>query len=413
MTTLKYLLLGEWFLVVLLISGCRKEHVPAPAQSMVVVPSDAVPVIKAKAQTIFAHYMPGYEDPSTSGNGKWGIHWTMATMDPTIIVDGKRQIASYFYPMIGPYASSDRDVIDYHLLLMKYAGIDGVIVDWSGIHNDYDSPLIRRNTDSIFARIPGVGLKFAICYEDASLRNVLTFQGIGYVTAARQDFEYLRTAYFKYSHYAAVNDKPLLLCFGPQAILTPEDWRQAFSEFAVKPEFISLEYHGDVTGSLGGGEFAWVAARGVPELHDFYVNRSSQSMIIAGAYPGFKDFYAPGGWGSTLFVIDHNGTTELQACLEEAKTVNAPILQLITWNDFNEGTMLEPTLEFEYSLLEKVQQYAGVSYTKSELQLIFQWYTKRKKYKSDVAMEQKLDQVYTALVSLQVSKAADILAAIP
>ena len=103
--------------------------------------------------------------PALVNGGSTG-RWPMKTRT-LFLPNGRRQIASWFYPMIGPYASSDRDVIDYHLLLMKYAGIDGVIVDWYGTHNVLDYPLVKRNTDSLFNRIPDAGLQFGICYEDA------------------------------------------------------------------------------------------------------------------------------------------------------------------------------------------------------------------------------------------------------
>jgi hypothetical protein len=92
--------------------------------------TNPVPVTKTNSQKVYVHYMPWFETPATSGNGQWGQHWTMANENPNIILaNGRREIASYFYPMIGPYDSDDRDVIDYHLLLMKYSGIDGIIID--------------------------------------------------------------------------------------------------------------------------------------------------------------------------------------------------------------------------------------------------------------------------------------------
>ena len=61
--------------------------------------------------------------------GKWGYHWTMKNCDPNKTdAKGKREIASHYYPMTGPYASGDEAVLDYQCLLMKYAGLDGVMV---------------------------------------------------------------------------------------------------------------------------------------------------------------------------------------------------------------------------------------------------------------------------------------------
>src|SRR6201986_4446089 len=153
----------------------------------------AKPVTKTNSQKVYVHYMPWFETPATSGTGNWGAHSTMANENPnTILSNGRRQLASWFYPMIGPYGSDDRDVIDYHLLLMKYAGIDGLIVDWYGVQTVDDYPLNKRNTDSIFNRVPGAGLQFGICYEDQTLPKVKCIAGIDTITAANQDFTYLQ-----------------------------------------------------------------------------------------------------------------------------------------------------------------------------------------------------------------------------
>jgi hypothetical protein len=67
---------------------------------------------------------------------QWGWHWTMNHFNPDMVnASGRRQIASWYYPMIGPYDSADPTVLEYHVLLMKLAGIDGVIVDWYGPDN--------------------------------------------------------------------------------------------------------------------------------------------------------------------------------------------------------------------------------------------------------------------------------------
>ena len=134
-------------------------------------------VTKTNSQKVYVHYLPWFETPATSPDGKWGQHWTMANENPDVILpNGRRQIASWFYPMIGPYASSDRDVIDYHLLLMKYAGIDGVIIDWYGIHNVDDYPLNKRNTDSIFKRVPARVCNLASVMKMLPLHRIRPWQ---------------------------------------------------------------------------------------------------------------------------------------------------------------------------------------------------------------------------------------------
>ena len=66
---------------------------------------------------LLAHYMPWYVADSVKGS--WGWHWTMNHFDPQKIIDGRREVASHYRPLIGPYDSGDPNVIEYHLLLMK------------------------------------------------------------------------------------------------------------------------------------------------------------------------------------------------------------------------------------------------------------------------------------------------------
>ena len=74
-------------------------------------------VTKTNPMKVYMHYMPWFDAPAPGGTN-WGLHWKMGTRNPNIVdATGKRQIASHFYPKIGPYESSDPDVIEYHMLL--------------------------------------------------------------------------------------------------------------------------------------------------------------------------------------------------------------------------------------------------------------------------------------------------------
>lgn len=356
------------------------------------------------------HYMPWFDDKETSGNGKWGMHWTMVTKNPDIIINGKRQIASFFYPLIGTYASSDPDLLQYHLLLMKYAGIDGVIVDWYGVHPVADYPLVKRNTDSLFNQTIPAGLEFAICYEDATLKKVTTTLNMDTIEAAKADMDYMQAAYFTSSNYVKINNRPVLLCFGPQVMKKAFYWEGAFADVNPKPCFLPLAFQGQVLGGVSTGEFAWVSPDRINGLDNFYKNRAPYlNVAFAAAFPGFKDYGHLGGWGDQRVELEHNGTSTLLYSLEQAKLSNLPYVQLETWNDFGEGTMIEPTFEYGYSYLEEIQKYVGVKYTQKELALIYTWYTLKKKYISNVEISKRLMRAYYYLVSLDTEKAIRII----
>jgi len=54
----------------------------------------------------------------------------------------------------------------------------------------------------------------------------------------------------------------------------------------------------------------------------------------------------------------------------------ADIIQVITFNDFTEGTQIEPTIQDQYQLLEVVQDFTGINKGVADLQTIKLFYDK-------------------------------------
>jgi len=71
------------------------------------------------------------------------FHWSWTgpgpKRNPEKILDGKRELASANYPLIGPYDSRDDRVIEYHIRIAKAAGIDAFAIDWYGPKSFEDS----------------------------------------------------------------------------------------------------------------------------------------------------------------------------------------------------------------------------------------------------------------------------------
>lgn len=409
---LKILLYSKFFLFCLYLMitlGCKKSTAPGPAPDPVgVTVFTPKPINKSVNKRVFAHLMPWFETKATNG-GSWGIHWRMNTQNPDIVdTDGQRQIASLFHPLIGPYASGDIKVIEYQLLLMKLSGIDGVFIDWPGTQNKFDYPMLVKNTEQIVSLLDQVGLQFAIVYEDQNLNN----SGVSNkVEMAQNDMRYLQQNFFIKPTYEKVDGKPLLLVFGPQAIKTEADWNSIFSVLPLHPSFFPLWFQSSQTGANAKGEFAWIPQDHLATLNSFY-NNNYNGMKLASAYPGFKSFYAQGGWSGPTWTIEHNGTATFNQTLGLA--LNQAVIQYVqlpTWNDYGEGTMIEPTKEFGYSLLNLLQQKLGVSSSgQSELEMVAKLYELRRSKATLADVQKQLDQVFYYIVSLQFTKAKDLLA---
>ena len=377
----------------------------------VTLSSGQVPVEKTNPLRVYMHYMPWFETPETIG--RWGWHWTMNTCDPEAVgTDGQREIASYFYPLIGPYASRDRYVIEYHFLLMKYAGIDGILIDWYGTAgSNGDIKDLLKSSDSIVSYTDDFGMQFGVVLEDRFSRTA---------DDVKANLAYLMNYYFVREEYIRLgeNRHPLVCIFGPVTFEDPADWADILPAAGEEIEFLPLWYESGEAGSLADGEFSWVyqdQQDHLTHLNNFYKNRAASLKFAMGsAYPGFLDFYEEGGAGSSYFTIPHDNGATLASTLESAGQYDDRIdmLLLVTFNDFGEGTMVEPTVGIGFGYLEQVQGFTGVVYGKAELKLVYRLYELRRAYFDEPETQQLLDEVSIHLRNLETEQASEIMESI-
>ena len=377
------------------------------------------PLMVSKSYTTptYVHYMPWFESPEfaefpNTERGNWGIHWTMSTKDPSNVdANGKREIAAHYYPLIGPYDNGEPHYLEYAVTCIKLAGLDGILIDNPGITEVYDARLLQEHTEAIIPWLKKAGLKFGLVYEDAALKNAEE-QGVitDKVLEGKRVLSYMQDNYFDTDDYVNINNRPLLLNFAPQGIFTASEWESIFSDITPKPLFVTLPYtiNNYNLNDVGAGEFGWV---GESVNNDFntYCQNSNFSLCIGGAIPGFNDFYMEGGWGDGFTYYDDMGGLLFEQSLQQVKTNDIDLLQIITWNDWGEGTIIEPSEEFGYSRLETLQNFLGVQYSENELELPVKLYQKRKEYKGKIFENQVLDQVFYYLVSLQIEEAKKLL----
>ena len=334
---------------------------------------------------VFAHYMPWFETPESNleAPGQWGYHWTLQNRNPNIILpNGQRDIASHFYPLIEPYASSDPDVIEYHLLLMKTAGIDGIIIDWYGVQGtNGDIGGLLRNSDAIANQIHNYGLEFAVMLEDRFSANIQD---------AVANVAYCRDNYFNLTSYARDDqtNEPWFFNFGPITFEFPSAWNQILSAAGEPVQFLPLQYQSGEVGTNGDGEFYWPTEEEALNNHltllnIFYNNRApSLNRAVGAVYPSFIDFYEEGGVGDIIgFEIPYanGGTLEDTINAALANEDKIEMVQLTTWNDFGEGTIFEPTVERGFQDLIALQRLTGSTAPPSAYQSIFRLFQNRKR----------------------------------
>lgn len=373
---------------------------------------------------VYMHYMPWFETPDTLGPNQWGYHWKFQNQNPNIVdSEGRRQIASHFYPKIGPYASSDPDVIEYHLLSMKMAGVDGVLIDWYGVqgaNGDVGSLLI--NSNALIDKVDDFGLEFGVVLEDRFSTTAIG-NGVPDINKAKSNVAYLRDNYFNNPQYIRMGtgNDPLLLNFGPITFDQESQWSQILAEAGGDVAFATLWGQSGKAGTSADGEYAWPtedeALDNYFDLMEAFYQGSAPNLTVSGglAFPGFVDFYQEGGVGEVVnFKIPHDNGQTLANTLNLASQYSSDFdfIQLATWNDFGEGTIIEPTVETGFKYLEQLQEFTGVPYGEAELQLVFDLYRARKEFSGNPAMQALLDQASAHLAALEIADARAIIEAI-
>ena len=375
-----------------------------------------------KDKPVMVYYMPWYAAKPFSG--EWGWHWTMNHFNPdTLNASGERQVASWYYPLIGPYDSSDPVVLEYHVLLMKLAGIDGVIVDWYGSANYLDYGANNQATARLFDFTRKAGLKFSICYEDKTIQHMIDGQYLASTNAimqAQRDMMFLQTNYLSDPSYLRHDGKPVLLNFGPQFFTANSDWGKIFSVLAPqnKPAFFTEDNR--LAEGIGaydwppmwlsqtpgtGGVLSDAALKNY--LAGFEQKAQTWPTFISSAFPRFHDIYQRAGnrsyWG---YLGDRNGET-LRETLSQAMTDSSAIAQIVTWNDFGEGTAVEPTKEYGYRDLGLIQDFrrqyldSNFSFRTNDLALALRFYNLRRQSVTNTILASELDCVFTNIVSGQ------------
>jgi hypothetical protein len=376
--------------------------------------------VHADSKRVLVYYMPWFAAKPYSAN--WGWHWTMDHFNPEILsVTGQRQIASWYYPLIGPYDSADPAVLEYHVLLMKLSGIDGVVVDWYGSVNYLDYGVNNQATVKLFQFARKAGLTCCICYEDQTIQHMIDG---GYLAPgeairhAQQEVGYLQTNFFGDASYLRLQGRPVLLNFGPQHFLASSNWEEIFSVLAAtnRPAFFTEDNRLEpAMGAFSwppmwlsqapgtGGILSGAALKSY--LADFERKSAGWPATISSAFPRFHDIYQRAGvrdfWG---YLGDRHGDT-LRETLSRGLTNSSAIVQVVTWNDYGEGSMVEPTEEYGYRDLGIIQdlrrQYLQPDFpcNTNDLALALQFYQLRRQCATNPAASAELDRIFGEIAS--------------
>ena len=312
-------------------------------------------------------YYPWYGVPEGPGGAGRTVHW--GRIDAV-----KKEIeASTHYPVLGAYDSHDPNVIDQHCRWAKKAGIDAFIVSWWG-HNDFTDRAMGKILDGCQRH----GLFACIYYETVPRPQT--------AETAAQDIIKVLAKYGKHPAHLRVNGKPVVFVYGRTLgeIGLPA-WLKAV-------ELINKGYQPGVTAI--GDRFSQEAGRIFDGLHTYNTAGSLRGLSVddarawaAKTYPSWVQLAKQAGKISALTVIPGYDDTKIRkpglavqrydgalyrAQWEEAIKADPDWILITSFNEWHEGSEIEPSLEYKEQYIELTAKYSTQFVSKIRRNIVYE-----------------------------------------
>lgn len=259
------------------------------------------------------------------------------------------------HPMNLNYSNADPQYVRKMFTDMQNRGVDGVIVDYQGTTDITGTSW--GATWYLIHEFPN--LKFAIMLDANLLGTTSGATPTAKVLSALSDISWMLSD----SSYLTYSSNPVVFDFGltDPSISPAVDWASIQSSYPS----VQFVHEDDATGNGfsvtdSAGSFSWVHANetslgtapDLSYLDTFYSNAITNypsKICMASAFKGFNpNPYAP--WDTPVRYTDQQyGQTWLN-CFTKinnhfSTTHQLPFLQLVTWDDYFEGTALETGID--------------------------------------------------------------------
>ena len=243
------------------------------------------------------------------------------------------------------YSTEDRTQIDRTIADMISRGYDGVMVAEANSGGEHTAGAVGMARET--QKFP----TFAFSVSENHL-NKIHSEGEQW-NKLMSDMSFAQNHYFNLPNYLRIDGRPIVYIFDNGEI----DWARAESQMPGNPIFI-LDGPSHATGRLGG--FYWFgglahnnevsSGEALRKLDSFYSEvASNRGRIYSGSFfKGFDDGLAP--WGEGRKIDQACGLTFVRSLATATKRLsrapaNLALLQVATWNDYEEGTEVETGID--------------------------------------------------------------------
>jgi LysM repeat protein len=267
-----------------------------------------------------------------------------------------------------PYASSDRNAIIRHVEQAKGAGIDAFAVAWYG-------PQTRNNqTETNFRTLLDVaGQRGFHATVDFETRSPFFHSQADIVNALR----YLINNHAAHSAFLRYEGKPLIFFWAVQNVFTAQG-QSAIDAWASIRQQVDPQ-HNTLWISEGANiEFLRVfdghhlynitwkppvdvnitLSRWGNNVRDYNARHATQRLWVATVMPGYNDLYIEGR--PNRFAHDRRNGAYYRETWQAAMNSSPDLIMITSFNEWLEGTQIEPSVSYGQLYLELTSELSGV-----------------------------------------------------
>jgi hypothetical protein len=284
---------------------------------------------------VLAFYYPWYGSPQ--GPERSLQHWQEGATDK---------------PKLGPYSSRAESTLKQHLAWLEQAGVDAIIISWWGPRSYAD--VTAR--DHIVPALAGKRVEFCLYLEDA--RDTATL---------RDQLLYIYDTYGSSPNHLRVAGKPVVFIYArAMQRFTPAQFGDVFQSLrndkrdmfyiadSFDPKFLEC-FDGAHTYNPVG-----IVKQSPDRLAKVYeaasrACRDRNKLFVATALPGYDDSHIG---RQRPIILERNDGETYRTTWKQAVEARADWIAICTFNEWHEGSEIEPSQEYGTQYLDLTRQLA-------------------------------------------------------
>lgn len=293
-------------------------------------------------KNVWLLYHAGFGNLETDQTwGSWRIKkdsWMEAWHEPPT------DIAIVHQPALGIYSSHNETVLNEHLKAIGATGIGTLVVPWDGVsHNNGTQSFTDVSLKLLFKLAPKYNIDVIPLLVDFAGRNETTIQ---------QDVDYFRIQYSSAPGQHKIAGKPVIVIYDAHKITGSAEI--VLRNPDVKFVAAALSYD-DFLGAFEDGYAGFVSYFATDEQSWCANSQNWKNLVTMASDRGmfFVPTVAPGHNNSvvsrwnTRFWRDRKCDESYTTLWNTAITSGAQVVMINSWNDWQEGSVIEPVVETE------------------------------------------------------------------